>query len=268
MWDYNVHENDSVSSTPTPTAGSTPHRQHTIQRLSAVISALERSASRMDGHPKLSFSTNDTDDAVEDIDRCLVTNQRDSFDEDFVLLDCASGTHLCTSRKHAMNEQPCKRGHITGIEGPNSVGTEYDLSCEFVDPAFGRMPLATGAAANILSLATAKDDGFVAKYNNDTDQFTLVSPGGGEYTFGRINLGRQGRPKSKFYVMSLATNTTPSVSETQILYSSHRVAEQLETGVQSLTADNTDGAILMRESSISTSDTSGQKNNATTERSP
>ena len=141
-----------------------------------------------------------------------------------------------------MNEKPCKRGHITGIEGPNSVGTEYDLSCEFVDPAFGGMPLATGAAANILSLATAKDDGFIAKYDNDTDQFTLVSPSGGEYTFGRINLGRQGRPKSKFYVMSLATSTTPSVSETQILYSSHRVAEQLETGVQSLAADNTDGA--------------------------
>merc|ERR1719223_607538 len=49
MWDYNVHENDSVLSTPTPTAGSAPYGQHTIQRLSAVISALERSASRIAG---------------------------------------------------------------------------------------------------------------------------------------------------------------------------------------------------------------------------
>ena len=63
---------------------------------------------------------------------------KDSFDEDFAILDCASGTHICKSPLHAMNTQPCRIGNITGIEGDGSPGTKYHKSCELVDPAFGR----------------------------------------------------------------------------------------------------------------------------------
>ena len=63
------------------------------------------------------------------------------------------------------------------------------------------MPLATGAAANILSLATAKDNGFRATYNDNTDEFTLVSPSRSDYTFGRIDLGTQGTAKSSVAIL-------------------------------------------------------------------
>ena len=264
MWDYNVHH-DNDSSPPSPI--STPIRnmfaegQHAEERLSAAIKTITHNISRMDGHPQLAFTTSDSD-ITENADRCLATTQRDSFDENFVLLDCASGTHLCISPTRAINKKPCKRGHITGIEGANSAGTRYDESCEFVDPAFGRMPLAIGAAANILSLATARDDGFTVLYNNETDEFTLISPSGGKYTFGRLDLGAQGRAKSilgtqgkaksKFYVMSLETNTTPSEEETTILYSSHSIAEQAETGVQSTAVEHPDEMMQIREGSIAT----------------
>jgi hypothetical protein len=85
--------------------------------------------------------------------RCLTASMgKDSFHPDYVILDCASGTNLCKSRKHARDTRLCVRGMITGIEGALG-GTHYDESCTFVDPALGRMPLATGASANIISLA-------------------------------------------------------------------------------------------------------------------
>lgn len=97
------------------------------------------------------------------------------------------------------------------------------------------------AAANILSLASAKDNGFRADYDNDFDEFTLTSPRGGEtYRFGRIRHGADatiGIPTpSKFYVMSLATNTPPSPSELTVLLSNVETGvrvtnDEVETGV-------------------------------------
>ena len=89
------------------------------------------------------------------------------------------------------------------------------------------------AAANILSLASAKDSGFQADYDNNFDEFTLTSPRGGEtYRFGRIGHGADatiGMPvPSKFYVMSLATNTPPSTSELTVLLSTN----DAESGVR------------------------------------
>ncbi len=114
-------------------------------------------------------------------------------------------------------------GSISGISGEQSPAT-YTSSCEFVNEEFGRMPLLQSAAANILSLASAKDNGFRADYDNDFDEFTLTSPRGGEtYRFGRIGHGADatiGIPTpSKFYVMSLATNTPLSPSELTVLLS-------------------------------------------------
>lgn len=228
-----------INEQPAAIMNMLPGGRHAEERLSAAIKTITHNISSMDGHPQLAFSTSDFD-ITENADRCLATTHRDSFDEDFVLLDCASGTHLCISPTRAINKKPCKIGHITGIEGANSAGTKYDESCEFVDPAFGRMPLAIGAAANILSLATARDDGFTVLYNNETDEFTLISPSGGKYTFGRLHLDAQGRAKSKFYVMSLKTNSTPSEEETTILYSNHLIAEQAETGVQPTAVEHPD----------------------------
>jgi len=254
MWDYNVqHEYEPRSPSPkhAQTGTRLPCGHHAELRLTAAIEKITSNMSRMDTHPQLAFATSDTEGSDEDADRCLATTHRDSFDKDFVLLDCASGTHLCTSPAHAKNKKPCKRGHITGIEGTNSPGTIYDESCEFVDPAFGRMPLATGAAANILSLATARDDGFRVIYDNKNDEFTLVSPHGGEYTFGRLDPRARRQEKSKFYVMSLATNTTPSDVETAILYSSHSATEHAVTGVPPSTEDSCE-TTQIRDGSIQT----------------
>ena len=55
-----------------------------------------------------------------------------------------------------------------------------------------------------------------------------------DYTFGRIQMGTQGQAKSKFYVMSLATNAPPSETETTVLYSSHPIAEHADAGVQNI----------------------------------
>ena len=155
---------------------------------------------------------------------------KDSFDEGFAILDCASGTHICKNKEHAQNIRPCMSGNISGISEEQSPAT-YTSSCVFVDEEFGRMPLLQSAAANILSLASAKDSGFRADYDNDFDEFTLTSPRGGEtYRFGRIGHGADATigipPPSKFYVMSLATNTPPSPSELTVLLSN------VETGVR------------------------------------
>ena len=132
-------------------------------------------------------------------------------------------------------------GSISGISGEQSPAT-YTSSCVFVDEDFGRMPLLQSAAANILSLASAKDSGFQADYNNNFDEFTLTSPRGGEtYRFGRIRHGADatiGIPTpSKFYVMSLATNTPPSPSELTVLLSNVETGvrgtnDEVETGVR------------------------------------
>jgi len=154
-------------------------------------------------------------------DSCLAATMRDPFDKKFVLLDCASGTHLCATPHHATKVRPCRKGNITGIEGEQSQGTTYNESCEFVDPEFGRMPLAPGAVANILSLATARDNGFGITYNDTADEFTLTSPTeGANYTFGRMKTGPQEKSKSKFYAMSLATNKPPPKHGTTVLYTS------------------------------------------------
>jgi hypothetical protein len=120
-----------------------PGGRHAEERLSAAIKTITHNISSMDGHPQLAFTTSDFD-ITENADRCLATTHRDSFDEDFVLLDCASGTHLCISPTRAINKKPCKIGHITGIEGANSAGTKYDESCEFVDPAIGASDRSSG----------------------------------------------------------------------------------------------------------------------------
>jgi hypothetical protein len=153
--------------------------------------------------------------------RCLmVSAAEESFRHDCVILDCASGTNLCKSKNHASNIRPCVRGTIIGIEGASS-GTHYDHSCTFVDAALGRMPLATEASANIVSLAVARDRGFAAEYCNELDEFTLVSPHGSRYVFGRLPES-SGVPR-KFYVMDLDTLTPPSEEGTRILCTAHAI---------------------------------------------
>ena len=173
--------------------------------------------------------------------KCLAVSVKDSFDEGFAILDCASGTHICKNKEYAQNIQPCMPGSISGISGEQSPAT-YTSSCVFVDEEFGRIPLLQSAAANILSLASAKDSGFKADYNNNFDEFTLTSPRGGEtYRFGRIGHGADatiGIPTpSKVYVMSLATNTPPSPSELTVLLSNVETGvrgtnDEVETGVR------------------------------------
>ena len=102
-----------------------------------------------------------------------------------------------------------------------------------VDPAFGRMSLALGAVANIVSLVPAKDDGFKAIYDDKMGEFTPVSPSGGaSYTFGRIQLGTQAQAKSKFYVMSIETNNPSSEQETTVLYASTGVPPATEVNLE------------------------------------
>ena len=141
----------------------------------------------------------------------MVKAAEESFHHDYVILDCASGTNICKSENHASSIRPCIRGSIVGIDGAVG-GTHYDRSCTFVDAALGRMPLAPEASANIVSLAVARDKGFSADYRNERDEFTLVSPLGNRYVFGRLTESI-GEPR-KFYVMDLDTQTPPSDNST------------------------------------------------------
>ena len=122
------------------------------------------------------------------------------FNEDLVVLDCASGLNLCKSRKHAHNIQDCQPGTVSGItgDGPNNT---YHQSCNLISEELGRVPFLPTAVANIISLAGAKDRGFSVEYQNDKDEFTIISPEGWRYTFGRMS----GDKKSKFYVLDLNT---------------------------------------------------------------
>jgi hypothetical protein len=72
------------------------------------------------------------------------------------------------------------------------------------------MPLSPEASANVVSLAVARDRGFTSEYCNERDEFTLVSPLGTRYVFGR--LAESNGPR-KFYVMDLRTLTTPNNEE-------------------------------------------------------
>ena len=44
--------------------------------------------------------------------KCLAVSVKDSFDEGFAILDCASGTHICKNKEHAQNIRPCMSGSM------------------------------------------------------------------------------------------------------------------------------------------------------------
>jgi hypothetical protein len=196
LWDYGIYKDDDDD---TPAKGTPASLRHTPTMSTPVAGP---------------FSSNSSSE------KCLATTTgKDSFHPDFVILDSASGTNLCRSEKHASDLKACNTGVITGIEGA-SGGTEYNQSCTFVDPAFGLMPLAIGASANIISFAVARDRGFKAEYCNQRDEFALISPRGGRYRFGRLT--RSTGTPSKFYVMSLDTLLPPSEDETRVLCAMHQ----------------------------------------------
>ena len=168
MWDYDIeHE---------PTPNHTP-----AKRLdNNIITPYGNTNSDKHPPPDTDVCFDITDSQEEDMKcleedmKCLAVAVKDSFDEGFAILDCASGTHICKNKEYAQNIRPCMSGSISGISGEQSPAT-YTSSCVFVDEEFGRMPLLQSAAANILSLASAKDSGFQADYNNNFDEFTNIS---------------------------------------------------------------------------------------------
>jgi hypothetical protein len=169
------------------------------------------------------------DDSLEIEDRELITSTlmtvescyattitSNPFDAGYAILDTASSTHVCKSAQYAYDMLPCAQGMITGIES-GTKGNTYSSSCVFIDKSFGRAPFMPSAAANIIAVAVARDQGMDMTYDNVTDEFTMVSATGDRYTFGRIT-GVRG--KSKFYVMDISTLKPPPYNaENQCLLS-------------------------------------------------
>ena len=139
---------------------------------------------------------------------CLVASIASPFDDNHVILDCGSGLNICKSRQHASNIKECQPGSVTGIQS-NASGSLYNQSCNFLNPAFGRMAFLPSAVANIISMASAKDKGFSVDYSNKADNFNLTSPSGVVYTFNRMHMDNGSI--SKFYVMSLVTQTNAAL---------------------------------------------------------
>ena len=235
LWDYGNSDEEDESSTYSQSDSSDSEGDHSqdapstgpssnMQRLgldgmsTATGPASDAGAAMSRMHSLTRGNSRMTPGSGTGQHRCLAVGP-DSFHPDYALLDSASGTNLCKAESHAMSVKECVRGMISGIEG-DSQGISYHQSCLFVDPELGRMPFSPGASANIISLAVARDKGFVADYCNDSDEFTLMSPSGSRYTFGR--LPKSTGPPCKFYVMSLHTSLPPSSEETRILCAIHQ----------------------------------------------
>jgi len=226
MWSY-ARAEASQPSTPyiaTCTTKGLETFRDTVDRLEsryggyhvedAIITTPERRARVYGAKHAAEDSYDSTDPFIDDAEAdniVLATGDANSspFDDDLLVLDCASGLNLCKSRKHASNIQSCRPGTVSGItgDGPNST---YHQSCNLLSEELGRVPLLPTAAANIISLATAKDRGFSVDYQNNKDEFTLMSPEGWVYTFGRMSLLGDGDKRSKFYVLDLNTHLPPN----------------------------------------------------------
>ena len=137
----------------------------------------------------------------KDIVLATTGETNDTFKENQIILDCASGVNLCKTQKYASNIRTCQPGTISGITGNGGKESTYYESCNLLDDNLGRIPLLPSAAANIISMAAARDKGFAISYDNDSDSFTLLSPSGCSYKFGRRK--ENGTSKGKFYVLEI-----------------------------------------------------------------
>ena len=223
LWDYGIDEDAGTTTPPRPERQLTHGQRHCAN----VIATMTATATPFDQHPGLGFTkawqATDSENECEQPIRgasttnvlswddntsgtCLVANPKhpaSPFDDNHVLLDCGSGLNICKSRTHASNIKECQPGSVTGIQS-NALGSMYNQSCNFIDPALGRMAFLPSAVANIISLASAKDKGFSADYSNTADNFNLTSPSGVVYTFERMHMDNGSI--SKFYVMRISSD--------------------------------------------------------------
>ncbi len=255
LWDYGNSDEEDQSSTYSQSDSSDSDGDHSQDAPSTEPSSdMQRLGSDGTG-----TATGPARDAAATMSRmhsltrgnsCLTSGAgTDSFHTDYALLDSAPGTNLCKSVVHAKSIKDCVRGMIAGIEG-DSHGILYHQSCIFVDAELGRMPFSTAASANIISLSVARDKGFIADYCNDRDEFTLMSPSGSRYVFGR--LPKSSGPPCKFYVMSLHTSLPPSSDETRILCALHQYDAESECPINDTNHDPSRHVTLSASSPIST----------------
>ena len=79
---------------------------------------LDDVASEADDTEYITNDSYDTDNTTEANLVLMAAHTNNSpFNEDLVVLDCASGINLCKSRKHARNIQGCQPGTVSGITG-------------------------------------------------------------------------------------------------------------------------------------------------------
>ena len=236
LWDYGIQFDEEAG--PTTPHRPEPQLTHGQRHCANVIATMTATATPFDQHPGLGFTeawqATDSENECEQstirgapptnvLSRddntsrtCLVATPdqpASPFDDNHVILDCGSGLNICKSQMHASNMKECQPGSVTGIQS-KAFGSLYNQSCNFLDPALGRMAFLPSAVANIISLATARDKGFSAEYSNAADNFNLTSPSGVVYTFDRMHMDNGSI--SKFYVMSIQTNAALVLSEHSI----------------------------------------------------
>ena len=219
MWDYDGLE---VPDDPQEGGGEPPLTAGEQYFQSAINDLLERSTT-MDQHPSYATishhvnnkgpeaaqpktETNRNKDPDRSPHVLAQTTANNPFQQNYIIWDCASGSHLCKNRALAMNIRPCKPASVLGIvEG--SEGT-YSESCEFLHHSLGRAPLAPHAIANIVSQACAIDAGFGVRYDRAGDRYVVTHPTDPKikYEFGRV-IGARGL--SKHYIMDSDTLVPP-----------------------------------------------------------
>ena len=210
MWDYDGLE---VPDDPQE-GGDEPLLTQGEQYFQSAIAEILQKSTGIDQHPSYATTTsgasaaqpknNDNSDRSTHV--LLENNHVNPFDPNYVIWDCASGSHLCKNRDLATNIRACKPASVLGIvEG--SEGT-YAESCEFLHSSLGRAPLATYAIANILSQACALDCGFGVRYDHHGDKYIVTHPTDHKvkYEFGRV-IGARGL--SKHYIMDSSTLMPP-----------------------------------------------------------
>ncbi len=188
---------------PPPPTESTP-QPRLVGRGASSASSVDRGAlkDRLDDVHANDYAPASPHDAV-----LMATSN--PFDPRYIIWDCASGSNICKNPDLATNVRPCKPAAVMGIvQGSEGV---YSESCNFLDPALGRCPLAAGAIANIVSQSVALEAGFRVRYTH-ADRFVVTHPTDRtiRYEFGRV-LGARGL--TKHYLMDTRTLLPPTPSQ-------------------------------------------------------
>jgi hypothetical protein len=140
---------------------------------------------------------------LNNVQRTLATGIDEAFGPNACLLDSQAGMNLCKNKEVGWDFKQCKPRNIAGVEAA-SEGMVATQTCLMLDTKLGRMSYLPGAVANIISEATAHDNGFIVRRDEVHDTYSVQHRMGGRtYKFGR-QLQMNGN-KSKHYAMDMRT---------------------------------------------------------------